>query len=903
MEVTLIRDPRYILNFAKFLPEGKKDVHLRTDQRVYRVAVAVIQFFGVVISSTFQAGYLTLRYAISSFGRLVLDSFRITDFYFGAFKIAYWVFSLGFTFLATATRLVIDAYSSSNELFLAHFASSGLDLRHIQTKGIQLDSSEVPDTVKVAGLLTLLDQINFTQVDAPGYMPPTTRQEDKTIYSVEDLRASLGKFIENVDGRVAFLGTPPAHDNVRLNAFYQQIEDAVRLSLHKVTQDLETFNRLHPDPSSEGEEVIRQHKNLLEDQARLVLDLAIAGKHCGARYMGEAMSSYFGLYGETEPSGTLEDTLIELLAAKRNEVAQGEIQRHFGASTHGFSQYMQHMGGLLAIPGTENVIEHLSGTFDYTLYLRSFFSVYTEDFIIDAIQEKIRKSQPFREQIIDWLKEQVGTEWLPTDLPDQVDVIRRVNEIIREPVDEADPVDEIQFLVELLELRSRDVHSVGKVVSFPDLSEGWSDFIAQLFALDEVKANFKERNKGLGLMVLMRKRQALIQRLSSGPLGQALESQYSETGEIVLGPLNELLSQLEIAKRMKAILPVETETLLRVLRGEAALDEVVKGYLQGPLQSKFLYALNIEEMERDGLSPVMMEWLLDAHSVFVPKDLEMVKHEGLEIEQTRAASFRGVIDPEGNVHQMQTGRQDLVQEALIPMLKDEFDSSGGKRYIFGAETDIQEVCLRIFEEAFNKRTDEVILAAEALFPGNGPLYPRWKEVVYIKTPEIGAAIFGNPILKTVVSAFIIFKLVKLTREAYEQSGIWANQIHRYLTKEVPPQVTEAYRNAHKLHRWIEENKWRIFIYGYMAQYVLSKIPHPLAKRAAKVVSPGVFLGSGGSYLGILWSVVLNPITFGWKTSSKISSTLEYTAERSKQERESTYKKHCYTLWNRVIEVR
>ncbi|MCP5504689.1 MAG: hypothetical protein H7A41_06000 [Chlamydiales bacterium] len=901
MEVTLITNPKYTVDFAKYLPERKKEESLTLTEKVYGIGVEIIKFFGVVISSTFHAGYLTLRYAVSSFVRLVLNSFAITDFYFGAFKVAYWVFSLGFTFVATAVRRVMNTYSSSNELYLSQFVKDGIDLRHIQTKDIQLDTSEVPEEVKVADLLTLFDAINFEHPDEPGFMPPTTRQEDTKIYTAEELREGLGTFVTNVNGRVAFLGTPSAHDTVRLNAFYQQIEDAVRLSLHKVTRDLGEFKGTHPDLGALGEEDLRTYRNLLEDQARLVIDLAIAGKHCGARYMGDAMSSYFNFHGEAEVSGTLEDTLIELLAAKRNEVALAEIQRYFGTSTHGFSQYMQHMGGLLAIPGTQNVIEHLSGTFDYTLYLRSFFEIYTEDFIIDAVQEKIKKSQAFREQIMDWFKTQVGTDWDPESLSGQEEILRKLGEAQRGPVDPAETIQEIEFFIECLRFKEGEVHGLDEVVSFPNLEKGWLDFVQQVFALDEVKGAFNERFSGLGLLDRMRKRQDLIQKLSNSSLGKALETQYQETGGIVLdGALQELVSHLETVKKMKKVLPVNEEVLLRILIRETQAEEVVQGYLQGPLYSRFLYGLNIEGMPRDGLSPVLIEWLLDAHHIFVPNDL-VQKPMSRPIGAEQALAYRAAIDPDGNIYQMQSGESTVVQEILVPFLREEYASTGGKRYIFGAETDVQEVARLIFEKAFKQNSQTILLMAESMLSSEGPFYPNWKTVVYIRIPEVGAAIFGNTLLKVVLSCVMIYKLVQLTRQAYEQSGVWANRFHRYVTKEAHPQIREAYRNAYRVHRWINDNKWKIFFYGWLARLFLFGIPHPLAQRVLRFIDPTIGMDEGDSYLGILFKVIWTPLTFGWKVSSRISSTLQYSADRAKDERLSLQKRHCYSLWNQVIQ--
>lgn len=305
-------------------------------------------------------------------------------------------------------------------------------------------------------------------------------------------------------------------------------------------------------------------------------------------------------------------------------------------------------------------------------------------------------------------------------------------------------------------------------------------------------------------------------------------------------------------------------------------------------------------MKEDGLSPVMMEWFLDFHHIFVPRNLGERTHQ--EVRDDLALSqYMGVIDPNGYVHQMRTGDHTIVQQVLVPLLKEEYASFGGKRYIFGAETDTQEVYRRVFEQAFEKNAQEVVQTAKNLFPELGSPYSKWKEVIYIRTPEVGVAIFGNTILKVSASIYIVFKLVEFTRFAYKKSGIWANQAHRYLTKGVPPPVTEAYRNAHKLHRWFKKNSLKLFIYGWIAQAFFSKIPHPLAQRVSKAVNPSFFLGSGGSYLGILISLVSSTITFGWNMSGRISSTLQYTAGRAKQERLSAQKQHCYSLWNKALE--
>ncbi len=884
MKVILIDKPRYTINFAQFLPEDKRKAEFQLLQKVYNFGVTIIEFIGVVISSVFNAAYLTLRYSMTSFVRLVFDSFGITDFYLAAFKIGYWAFSMGFTFVATAGRLVMKAYAPPNDLYLGRFIEEGVDPRHIQTKGIKLDASKVPAEIKIGNLLELYDQINFTCHGEPGYMAPTTRQEGESPYSAGELRENLETFIKNVNGRVAFLGTPPAHDTVRLNAFYQQIEDGVRLSIHKATGNLETFLAKHSDAAtSKDPEITRQYKNLLEDRARLVIDLAIAGKHCGARYMGEVMSSYFSLYGDAEPTGTLGDTLIELLAAKRNEVAQGQIQEHFGTNTHGFSKYMQNMGGLLAIPGTENVIEHLSQSFDTASYLTSFFRVYNEDCIIDTIQAQIKQSGTFREQIIDWLKEQVGEEWRPEGAPNQEVLEKELGDLIAEPVDTTSMEGDIQLLIDLLAYLDKEG------VKLPELDEGWNSFVQNLFTLDESKAWFNDKFADEQTLDRLRRRQTLIQKLSTGVLGSVLGTRYSENKSINLDvQVKEKLRHLATVEKLKKRVMISEETLMRVLEGGASLKEVMGDYIKKPIQSQFLAALNIENMKEDGLSPVMMEWLLDFHKIFVPKNVEKADLSDVNLNLNIAGDYILAIAHEAYKY---------------PTPKGEYATHGRKRYIFDAETEAKEKNKRTFEEAFKKGTEEVIRATEEVLPAKAPFYPLWKRAVYIKAPEMGAAIFGNILLKVVISIYLIFKLIKLTRQAYEQSGIWADRAHHYLTKEASPQVTAAYRSVCKTYFWVLQHKWSFFIYGIVAQYALGMVPYPLAQRLAGRINPlFIFKRGGWGYFSYLTGIVVKTLTFGWTISSTISSTLQFAADRSKQERLSISKKHCYSLWNKALAV-
>src|SRR3990167_5732812 len=127
---------------------------------------------------------------------------------------------------------------------------------------------------------------------------------------------------------------------------------------------------------------------------------------------------------------TLKDTLIEILALKRLEIARQQIQKYLNTDAHSYAKYMSVFGKMLAIHGAGNIQEHLAQPLNQTQCLTRFFTEYTVDCIIDSINAQIKKSQSFREKIIDWLQDQVA-DW-NAKMDDQAlqDQVAKVNDLI-----------------------------------------------------------------------------------------------------------------------------------------------------------------------------------------------------------------------------------------------------------------------------------------------------------------------------------------------------------------------------------------------------------------------------------------------------------------------------------------
>ena len=513
-----------------------------------------------------------------------------SDFYLVMFKVVLWSLGVVWCFTTTTLRLFIEQINPPSNAFLATYTNSMIDTAHICTKEQAIDVSHVPQDVSVEMLRTFFDAINFTDPEKPGFMAPLSRQEDKTIYTVEELQDGITTFINNVKGRVPFLGTPPAYDTPRLMAFYQQIEDAIRFSIHKVSQDLANFQERYGDkPDTYDDEQKKEYKDLLEKRARLAIDMAIAGKHCGGRFMGEAMNTYMSLKGEAEMSGTLQDCLKELLATTRAKIAQKQVFLLMGSSTHGYSNYMASLGKPLGIPGTSNVIDYLSDDFDMDAALRLFFQEYTVDCIIDAVQNKIKKSQFFRENIIDWLKDQVGL-WNQGN-QNVNELVQQIQLIIASKIEPKVPKEVLLF-------NKLITHLSGEKITLPSENK-LDDFVVEVFALDASKEWLKAQFPSLDVVSRQREKNNIIQKLKEESLG---------------------FEQVKIAA-IRKIVPIPPETVSRVLQGTVILQEAVQSSVDLERRNEFINSLLLNNIEKEGVSSELLEWLLVSQEILLPQEV------------------------------------------------------------------------------------------------------------------------------------------------------------------------------------------------------------------------------------------------------------------------------------------
>ena len=719
--ITFIQPPEssFSIDFRQFVDKSEEN------QTVQNAVFKVLKLIPVIAASLAKASYLTLKQSGSSFKVVVLgfygdwSNYRIPgDFYLVVFKVALWVLGLGWCTVTMTFRLTIEKLFPASSQFLKNYASEGIDVGHIKTNEIGIDVSEVDANVKVDDLTQIFKEINFTDPQRDGYMAPLSRQEESTTYNPADLSKALDTFIHHVKNRTPFLATPPAYDMPRLSAFYQQIENAVRYSIHKSNKDIADFKNVNGEGPYNLEKS-KEYSNLLENRARIAIDLAIAGKHCGTRYMGEAMAVYGSFRGgAANDKGSLGDYIIELLAQKRAQIANKHIQCYLGNETHAYTKYMANLGKILALPSTEHIIEHLDRDFDTDKFLKYFFKEYTVDCILTTIQEEIKsnKSKVLREKIYEWIRD-YPNDWKKTDYdaavePIAQEVLSQLNgdkvrpamknalqfeklvntikqsknlPVLEDTIDifienlfnmdevkrfsgtefETSPLlvrekkcsalkseclltnlaaidykntnealealakacmnraknDQLQQQLDNLQSLFTDL-THPKVV-LPELKENWNEYIQDIFNLDTVK---KWKDALFSNLDDLQKRAKLEQLKSSwldlSPSKQELDSlKIQNNTKEPLTFLCERWSQQLIVKRVREVIMLEEDTVVRLIKNPAGVQQAVADKLEQERGTEFLGAFKLERIN-EGISAALMEWLTVSQKILLPQEVK-----------------------------------------------------------------------------------------------------------------------------------------------------------------------------------------------------------------------------------------------------------------------------------------
>ncbi|MGR3912688.1 MAG: hypothetical protein QRY71_05220 [Candidatus Rhabdochlamydia sp.] len=646
--IQFISSPLYEVDFTQFEARSYKNPPPSFDQKIIQVAIRsfiIIQAAALALAGSL---YQTASYFGTSFQYHVIgynsqkNTWEITfDIPLIVLKIAFCVLSSLFCIVTTFTRLFIHKLSINQEDNpLRLFLSASIQLSHIRTKELILEAKHVSDEIQIDTLLTFFDEINFTHTEEIGYMDQGSLKEDEKTYTPDELRSLLQTVLQRIHQKTAFIGTPPSYDIPRLMQFYEQIENALRLSLNKSHQDLVAFeNRYGKNCMQYSSSERGQYEEILLTRARMVIDIALTGNHCGGRLMGDAMNSYYGMHQMfMNMDLSLKEHLTELLAHQRKQIAESQIQKHFGnhsQNTHYFNLYLKTLGPLLGIPGTRHIDEPLLSSLDKATYLKLFFEDYNENCIILTIQRHIqaKEGHPLREKITEWLKSEMRTwnqDHYTALYEKELEILRP---ICHQKYSNAPLPHLFTLFIELIDAaKQKNLLQIkistisGQTFSLTELLPiSWESFLEELFALSQVKSWLGEKYP-----VLLERRkheEHLSSLLSQKSLGEkALTSlkRYilEEALPLELEPFQAAFHHASQISQIQKINPfLEQDTIKRILTGIESLETSLYSAINRQRQDEFLGHFPLEDLAENGLSPEMMEWMLVSQGIFFPQEL------------------------------------------------------------------------------------------------------------------------------------------------------------------------------------------------------------------------------------------------------------------------------------------
>jgi hypothetical protein len=622
--ITFISEPQFVVQLGQKQSIDPKEKTL--NEIIQEVAIGCFEAIACLHRSINKTNYLIYTYGWRSFKRIGLgwtgkpSTSRIPlEAHLLLYRLTLWSALLTMAYVNNLWKNFIEEINRSEkverEIAVSIYAGEEINLEHFAINQLELDDSNVPEEVKVESLLAIYNEINFSNPQALGYMKDTSRQEGTKIYSVVELKKGLEDFVQKVTHCEPFLGTPPAHDFLQLNIFYAQIQKAVRLSINESNKRLEAFfENAGKDEKNYSEEQKRQYQDLLEDRARIAIDLAIAGHHCGARYMGEAMNVYGSFFSQHKEGSEslLKDHLYEILAQKRKEIAEEHIQTYMNADTHSYAVYMHQLGQILGIPGSKGVVEYLKKNFSKEQLTKRFFEAYTVDTIIDVVQNEVKKSGSFRSKINDWMISKIG-DWKKGEYFEKKEQVKaQIEEVLKQDFESENEY--FEYFKQVTALLSSLVSSG---VTLPE-EANWDDFLHAVLSMDQSKTLLET-----SLRVEIRKKFTEI-TIGKSLADKILKKLKDQNGEMNPAEFKEEFCLLKKAKQIvkkcqdEDLGPLETKVAERVILNQTSLDDVLEGLVDQAKSAEFLSYFEIEDMHEKGLSKELLEWFLVEHQVFHP---------------------------------------------------------------------------------------------------------------------------------------------------------------------------------------------------------------------------------------------------------------------------------------------
>ena len=254
-------------------------------------------------------------------------------------------------------------------------------------------------------LVSIFDSINFTDPNLPGYkdLDKVNKNESRDPATRKKLKEGLERYVTLTLARKHFLAVPENPNEMK--RYFDTLNNLAQHLTHHLVQLTKEAKEAKTD---------KERDLILADRNELVIELALAGRWCGTRFMGIAQNLVLPLFSGTSQAQSLASVLRSQLQELRMQCLHKAIQEEEFVSVHTYNRYMFLLGGEVGLTRASGSYadeeysghitkEHARGAFDRH-YTR--FAIF--DRMLTAINgDETGKKLIDREQVLDWFKEHV----------------------------------------------------------------------------------------------------------------------------------------------------------------------------------------------------------------------------------------------------------------------------------------------------------------------------------------------------------------------------------------------------------------------------------------------------------------------------------------------------------------
>lgn len=267
--------------------------------------------------------------------------------------------------------------------------------------GVGEESIPSAPQVDLEGFSALFKKINVSHSELPGYAHPRAlKNDDGSQITIHEAATHLSTYVRRIKTKEPFLGTP-REGSTDLTDYYTRLTNMASHLLLKAQE--KTF-----DP---------------DNRTSLLIDLAIAGSHCGIRYKSESYTWYQRVVMKASIDAlTVPEKLMSILKGFRLDIlsklvlSQIDTEGHLIALPnlpHINNQYLILIGKEYGLAGYENVQADPAFHLDCLtreIAIKNFSELYTPQTVIGHIQALLSdslSSSLSRDELTYWFEAEI----------------------------------------------------------------------------------------------------------------------------------------------------------------------------------------------------------------------------------------------------------------------------------------------------------------------------------------------------------------------------------------------------------------------------------------------------------------------------------------------------------------